>query len=697
MRVSTFLKGAAIGAVAAGVAVTAMLMTIDVNQYRGFIEQQVEAATGRKLSIKGPMDLAISLSPAVVIEDVAFANAPWAERPQMLTARRIEAQLQLLPLLQGQIQVDRLVLVGPDLALEVNRDGVGNWTLQAPGSAAAGEGASDTAEQGRAALPDLRLVRFEDATVTFTDHAAGTSRRLALAAFEAAADGWVAPLELAGSGKLDQAAFTLEGRLGPLASLMGEGGAPYPAALSLGVAGATLAVDGTLADPLAGTGLDLGVRLEAPEPAALVALAAPGAGSEDLPPLRLDGRVKDVKGGWRVDNLSASIGETSVAGSLAVTLDGPRPRLGGTLSSPRVDLAALMPAGTPGSGSGGAASAGGPVRLFSAEPLPLALLGLADADLDVAVQTLVLPDGAEVSAVAAKVQLANRRLKLAPLTAGLGGGTVSVVAMLDASGGKGAALALDVTSRDVALGPLLAQFGKGGAVQDGPLDAAVKVSGLGGSLHEIMDSLDGSMSLTVGAGTIDNEAIGSWTQDIALRLIDSLNPLQAKERYTVMQCGVVRLGVKNGVATAERGIALETPKFTISGSGTIDLGTETLDMAVKTAVREGTGIATANLANLVRVQGPITDPGIAIDPLGAARTAVSVGGAIATGGLSLLAETLIERTTGDESACAVALGKAAAAPAPASGAAAPAQSAPAPAPADPVQGLGNALKGLFGQ
>lgn len=90
------------------------------------------------------------------------------------------------------------------------------------------------------------------------------------------------------------------------------------------------------------------------------------------------------------------------------------------------------------------------------------------------------------------------------------------------------------------------------------------------------------------------------------------------------------------------------------------MGAETLDMAVKTGVSEGAGVATANLANLIRLQGSLTDPTLAVDPLGVARTAVSAGAAIASGGLSLLAEQVITRSADSEDVCAIALGQKAA-------------------------------------
>jgi uncharacterized protein involved in outer membrane biogenesis len=698
MRLGTVLKGLGVVVVAGVVGVGAILMSVDVNQYRGVIEREAKAATGRDLTIGGPMELSISLSPAVVLENVAFANADWGSRAEMVTARRLEAQVELLPLLSGEIKVKRLVLVGPDVLLEVDKNGVGNWVLDGPteGAADAEQAVEEAADAGRQALPELQLVRIEDAVVVYNDQASGDKRSLSLAALEVAAQGWRAPLAVEGSGRLDDLSFTLAGTLGPLAELMNPDAA-YPVVMKVEAAGATVNVDGAIDAPEEARGIDLGVSLSVPDPSA-TARSLSAAAPADLPALRVDGRLADAEGGWTVRNLAASLGDTSLAGALTVGLDGPRPKISGTLSSPGIDLAALLPEGSNGDAAGKGRASDTPGRLFPDAPLPLAGLKAVDANVELAVSRLVLPDGMELTDVTGKVALANGRLAVAPASAGFGGGTVRADVTLDASKGDAAGLALKVRTEDVLLGRVLTQIGQGDVIENGPTDVALDLRGSGGSVAAIMASLDGKATVQVGQGTINNDAVRSWTQDIALRLIDSLNPFASKDKYTVLQCGVVNLSLANGVATSDRGIAVQTPKFHVTGSGTINLGTETLDMAVKTGVREGAGMATANLANLVRLRGPLTDPSLAVDPLGAARTAVSAGAAIASGGLSLLAEQVLERTAEPEDVCAVAMGQA---PAPA-----PAQQAPSPSatpdnPLDAVKGmgenLGEGLKGLFGR
>ena len=51
------------------------------------------------------------------------------------------------------------------------------------------------------------------------------------------------------------------------------------------------------------------------------------------------------------------------------------------------------------------------------------------------------------------------------------------------------------------------------------------------------------------------------------------------------------------------------------------------------------------LAEVVRVTGPIAHPSVKLDSMGAAKTAITIGGAIATGGWSLLATPLLNAAT----------------------------------------------------
>ena len=175
MRLRTIVIAVVVVLVALIATAVGILMSIDFNQYKGLIAEQVKNATGRELTIAGDFKLALSLTPALAVDNVSLANLPGASRPQMVTLKRLEVQMQLLPLLSRQIRVDRLVLDGADILLETDKKGRGNWVLSSGGAAPAKT--SGAPQKGSAtALPQVGLVQIRDSMVTYRDGLAGTIR-----------------------------------------------------------------------------------------------------------------------------------------------------------------------------------------------------------------------------------------------------------------------------------------------------------------------------------------------------------------------------------------------------------------------------------------------------------------------------------------------------------------------------------------
>ena len=101
----------------------------DLNRYKSYIEDIVRRETGRELKINGEASLGISFVPTLVVNDVEFANAPWASNEQMVKLQKLEITAAILPLLKGKIVVDKLILENPEIYLETNIDGEQNWVF----------------------------------------------------------------------------------------------------------------------------------------------------------------------------------------------------------------------------------------------------------------------------------------------------------------------------------------------------------------------------------------------------------------------------------------------------------------------------------------------------------------------------------------------------------------------------------------
>jgi len=157
-------------------------MLIPLDSYKGEIQAQVKEKTGRDLRIDGDISLSLLPTLAVSVEDVGFSNAPGATTPEMATVDRLDVALQILPLLSGEVAIDRFVLEQPVINLEVDAEGRPNWQLQMAGDAAApsdgaggGTGAGTGAGDGGVAVSELRLgdVRLIDGTLNYTDRRSG--------------------------------------------------------------------------------------------------------------------------------------------------------------------------------------------------------------------------------------------------------------------------------------------------------------------------------------------------------------------------------------------------------------------------------------------------------------------------------------------------------------------------------------------
>ncbi|MEX2311423.1 MAG: AsmA family protein, partial [Rhodospirillales bacterium] len=90
------------------------------------LDKVMQSYTGR-IQIDGKVELQATFPPTVSIENVRIKNAKWGTRPDMMTAERIVAEIDLLPLLAGDMAVPRLRMIGVDIVVEQKRDGTTNW------------------------------------------------------------------------------------------------------------------------------------------------------------------------------------------------------------------------------------------------------------------------------------------------------------------------------------------------------------------------------------------------------------------------------------------------------------------------------------------------------------------------------------------------------------------------------------------
>ncbi|MBB4286047.1 AsmA family protein [Roseospira goensis] len=462
--------------------------------------------------------------------------------------------------------------------------------------------------------------------------------------------------------------------LGPFAVTATVTGSPDALAVSgldaaVGEAGRFRATaTGAIADALAQSGLDLTVGVDAPDPAVLADLGAP------VPvPLNARASLSDITGGYRLRDIQATVGRSTLSGAIDAVLDGPRPAVAGRINAPLLDLNELAggPAGAapapaaPADGSGGGAS-GGP--MIPDTPLPLDALRAADATLTLTADRAVLPGGAEMANVTLGLTLAGGALALDPVQAGIAGGQIAGTVALTPTEGGGARASVDLTGERVALGTLARTFGGTDALEGGPTTLTVSLSGQGATPHQIAGTLTGAVLVHTVDARMNNGAVNWAGGDVFTQLGELINPFGQREPTTPIQCLVFNMTATQGVLSNDHGIALETDKMVVGGGGAFDLGAERLNVKIAPRPRPGIGLETGfgKIVELFAVTGPFASPALELDAQKAVetglKTAASAAGAVATGGLSLLGENLAgsllgSSTDGEMEPCLVALGQ----------------------------------------
>ena len=669
-----------------------LLSTFDVNAYREEIQAEVKKATGRDLRLSGAVDMRVSLTPAITAEDVGFGNADWGSREELATVKRFEVEVALMPLLAGSVQVNRLILVEPDILIETNAEGVSNLSFGGAEASAAEE------STGEASTLDIGVdqVAIEKGRLTYRDGTTGQEMVVALDSLEAQAAGLSDPVKLALTGSLNDLAFEVDGALGSFEQL-NEG--PFPVDITAKAGGATVTAKGAIAEPKAGQGLDMAITARGAQLGDLGALA--GAAVPALGAYELAAQVRQEGTAYKLSDIAASLAGSDISGEASLDIAG-KPSISGNLAATKLDLAALTQA-TGGSDAGGGSDSGGGAAspyVFTEDPLPLDALKAVNADVKLSVARVVLPNGLSLSDLLIDLKLADGALRIDPLGALLSGGRIGATVSLDGSRKvPGLAMVLNVDKLDY--GELLQDMGQNPGVS-GTMDVTLDVKGAGKSMRAIASSLNGKAEVGSDGGVISNRLL----KIVAVGLGDVLGPLMGDEKDARLNCMLVGFDIKQGLATS-KAMVVDTEAFTVAGGGTVNLKNEQLNLNFDTETRE---TSIASLAVPFNVTGTLKSPSVAPDPLGTALGVAKTAGMVINpvAGLGVLIGNQL--ASSDEAkgagACAAALaevpkqqstggGVEGAAQGAAEGAAGAVEGA-AEGAADAVEGAVEGIKSLFG-
>lgn len=281
---------------------------IDVNAYKPEIIAQLKQATGRDVTIEGPIRLSLLPAPSITLDGLHVSNAAGAGTADMVETKSVTVWPSLLGLLTGELRPAEIILVEPRIVLQVDASGQPNWQFPAiPGSRN---------------VPLPRIV-IENGTVTFIDLRSALSIVTTNVAVSATAESLDGPLTLAGGATVNDVPMKIDLAAGTRDAT--EEAQGHAISVSLQAAGGRLSFTGTASElgPKARLNGKASVSADNLVAFARALIAMAGLPQPRLPPLlagkfAFDGSVELSPTTIAARDFTLALGDDSGTGSFAL-------------------------------------------------------------------------------------------------------------------------------------------------------------------------------------------------------------------------------------------------------------------------------------------------------------------------------------------------------------------------------------------
>jgi uncharacterized protein involved in outer membrane biogenesis len=587
------------------VAVTAGYLFLTSDDFRSRVESSASAYSGRKTHI-AKITIDWGSTAHVRLDGVEVANADWGKADHMLKAEQVDFDIQLWPLLKGDIVLPSLVLRRPEVAVEVGDKEQVNWSLgESPVTTGLAKAA---APKERNEMPLVGHLEITDGRLSYQD----TKRKLAL-------DGTVSTAE-GKAGAQPQAELQLKGKLenqplavhfvGGSALMLRDTSQPYPIDLNVDYGATKLTLKGTVQDPFQWTGANADLTLSGPNLSEIYPLL--GIPGPPTPPYRISGKLDREPGLWKFVNTKWHVGDSDLTGDILIDETKKPEFLTAKLVSQNLAFADLAPlVGAPPGKTGNVSPQQKQTQqqleatgdLFPNVPLHTERLRAMNMDVTLDARKVTAPAYLPVQALAFRVLINNGVATAKPLTLSLiGGGTIAGELSIDAQ--------TDVPKVRAALKGSnieLGMFFRNSRYFDttkGKIQGQVSLAGSGKSLAQVMSVADGNVEVAMTGGSVSSLMVSL----AGLQLFDALILYVTGDNRIPILCALGRLNFQHGTVIFDRTL-LDTQKSVLHVSGQVSLQSQVVNAQVKADPKS---FDLLDLHGPVLVQGKIRSPQISI-------------------------------------------------------------------------------------
>lgn len=623
-----------------------------LNLLRGWIGEQVQAATGRTLVIDGDLWWRFGRHGRLTVEGLRFGNPSWAGRAEFLQARRVEVDVALWPLLHGRIVLPRVRAEQPDLWLERAPDGRRSWRL-------------DREQSDAKRTLHIGSVALDRGVVTYAETARRAEVRIAV---QTTASGGRARLQADASGHWNGLPVKARAEGDEVLQLRNDD-QPYAFELDGRIGSTSIVASGSVVRPREPERADVQLKLAGSSLGEWHRIA--GVGLPDTPPYKTEGQLRFDGVRWTYEDFSAVVGRSDLGGRVAFERRMPRPLLSGELVSSSLDLADFGPvigkarnAGRAAPAAGGAdksttaagsvtkaaaasAPTDGPRRVLPQQRFDADKWGTIDADVNFVGQEVRNLGNFPIGKLDFRVKMDDRRLTLSPLLLLLGGGRLEGDLRIDGRVQPMAAQ-LDLKLRRLQLDTLLPKLRTTKSAL-GAINGRLVLAGQGQSFAQMLGSADGEAQFAMGRGHVSNLLL----ELLDLDAYEALSFLVRGDRPVEVRCALVDVGFQRGQMST-RAAVFDTVDTVIEARGRADFKNEQLDLRVTPTAKD---LSPLSARVPFDVKGPFAKPQVSPDK---ARLFARGGGALLLGLINPLAAIipLIETGPGEDRDCGALMARA---------------------------------------
>ena len=580
------------------------LALFDWNWVRGPIGRAASASTGREVALKGDLDVRLfSWTPSATVRNLSISGPDWASQRNTADIERLDVAVRLRRLFLGQVEVSSLTMTRPQAHLIVDEQGRRSWDLK-----------PNRPDDGRGArLPVIQRLVIHEGRLTLDEQRRGMTLDAVVSAREARSpDDGESGFVLDGKGTMNGEPLTLRVTGGPFINIRRD--RPYTFTADLAGAGSRLRAAGAITRPFDLGRFNARLDLQGRDLADLYLLT--GITTPNTPPYRLSGGLTRDGARFRFADFSGRVGSSDLTGSVEVNKVDGRRRVDAELASRTLDiddLAAVLGARPHVTAGGTVATSGAPGKLLPDAPLRTERLRTMDGSVSYRAAS-VKANAFDVRQVRLGADLKEGILKLDPVSFAFNRGELHGTARIDATKDMPHS-AIDFRLSGYPLESIIPARNGAPTVTGRALGRA-KLEGPGASIHDLAARSKGSISLVVPQGRMRS----AFAELLGINVGAGLRKLLSGDQSeSPIRCAVADFKVADGVATAHT-LVIDTDVVLAQGSGTIDLGAETLNLKLDGETKK---------PRLLRVWAPITITGPLASPaLGVDAAAVATQGGV---------------------------------------------------------------------